>query len=123
MNRKRLILLLGVFAIAFILWNPFRKKVVIHYAPDYYQRPGFGGEFYIKLSEDGTYHYYEGLLSSYIGIGKWTLEDDILTIYDADRIYRFRIKEDCLVYLKDQSAEFIYEHLNDGAEFTLKKDS
>ena len=33
-----------------------------------YEKEGFGGNFTIQLKEDGTFTYYEGGLSSYIGI-------------------------------------------------------
>ena len=41
---------------------------------------GFGGDFTITLREDGTYEYYEGFLSSYIGTGTWTVEDGMLIL-------------------------------------------
>lgn len=34
-----------------------------------YEKDGMGGDFSIYIYEDGTFTYYEGMLSSYIGIG------------------------------------------------------
>ena len=34
-----------------------------------WEKEGFGGDFTITLNADGTYQYYEGYLSSYIGFG------------------------------------------------------
>lgn len=47
-----------------------------------YEKDGFGGSFTIHIKDDGTFVYNEGLLSSYIGIGKWTLDEDILLLSD-----------------------------------------
>lgn len=47
-----------------------------------YEKDGVGGSFTIRLEEDGTFTYYEGSLSSYIGVGTWTLEGNTLCITD-----------------------------------------
>ena len=39
-----------------------------------WEHDGFGGDFTITLYADGTFSYYEGMLSSYIGAGTWTEE-------------------------------------------------
>ena len=45
-----------------------------------WDKPGFGGDFTITLNADGTYSYYAGYLSSYIGVGTWKSENGVLTI-------------------------------------------
>ena len=49
-----------------------------------YEKDGFGGDFIININEDGTFSYYEGALSSYIGMGKWTLEGNTLCLADDE---------------------------------------
>ena len=38
----------------------------------------FGGSFSIQINADGTFDYYEGNLSNYIGVGEWELDGDTL---------------------------------------------
>ena len=45
-----------------------------------WEKEGAGGDFTITLNEDGTYEYYVGFLSSYIGSGNWTVEGSELTM-------------------------------------------
>ncbi len=47
-----------------------------------YEKDGVGGPFTIQLEEDGTFTFHEGSLSSYIGVGTWTLEGNTLCITD-----------------------------------------
>lgn len=95
-----------------------------------YEGGGFGGDFNITLNEDGTYSYYEGMLSSFIGFGTWTVKDSVLTLrdnaYDAAAVggnyrqwsTRFRVTEDGdLSWIEDDSGKFMYVHLRDGAMF------
>lgn len=35
------------------------------------EKEGVGGSFTIHINDDGTFSYYEGLLSNYLGIGVW----------------------------------------------------
>ena len=44
------------------------------------EKGGFGTDFFITLNEDGSLHYYEGALSSHIGIGTWDVEKGILIL-------------------------------------------
>lgn len=93
-----------------------------------YEKPGFGSDFFIKVNCDGTYTYSEGSLSSYFGIGTWTLEDDILSLTDnpttSMAFYNeFRVEEDALVWLSENSTGFLYRGhvpLADGARFLYR---
>ena len=73
---------------------------------------GFGGDFTITLYKDGTFKYYEGNLSSYYGIGSWTLEEGILTLKDdhqnVEFLNRFRMDEDGLTWIAAGSTGFTY---------------
>ena len=81
---------------------------------------GFGGDFTITLREDGSYEYYEGFLSSYIGMGTWTVEDGVLILTEQggyDFVYRFTVQDGALVYRAVGSSAFIYVKAADGDLF------
>lgn len=88
-----------------------------------YQGDGFGSDFTLTLRDDGTFQYYEGMLSSYIGIGRWELEGSTLVITDDEELCGkarrnvFEMTDDGLMWKADGSENFIYVQLNDGAEF------
>ena len=85
-----------------------------------WEKDGFGGDFTISLFEDGTYRYYEGYLSSYIGFGNWTLKDGVLTLTETggyDFVFRIAVKDGALVYLADGSSRFLYTDVQDGDRF------
>lgn len=84
-----------------------------------YEGEGFGGEFSIQIKEDGSFSYYEGMLSSYIGIGTWAQKNNILILKDEsyDIINHFIIDEDSLRFVEENSSNFIYVQLKDGAVF------
>lgn len=75
--------------------------------------------FYIILDmENGLFQYYETPISSYIGFGKYRLDGDILTIED-NRVNRFRLEDERLVWLAEGSDNFTFVKLTDGATFRL----
>ena len=81
---------------------------------------GFGGDFTITLREDGSYEYYEGYLSSYIGMGTWTVEDGMLILTEQggyDFVYRFTVQDGALVYRTAGSSAFIYVKAAEGDRF------
>lgn len=87
-----------------------------------YEKEGFVGEFTIQIQEDGTFRYYEGGLSSHIGVGSWTVDKDILVLTeDEDTGYpgvnRFAVKDGDLVFLSEGSDNFIYVKVADGDHF------
>ena len=97
-----------------------------------YEKDGCGGYFTIKLFEDGTFQYYEGILSSYIGMGTWTLDENILCLKDQEmhrfsedlttmepyiRTNCFKVEKDCLVWLAENSDNFLYVDVVDGDRF------
>lgn len=90
-----------------------------------YEKEGFGGEFTIQINDDGTFIYYEGALSSYIGIGSWVLDDDILVLSEGDGdafVNRFKVDGSDLVFLSEGSSNFMYVKVVDGERFTGTSD-
>lgn len=93
-----------------------------------YEKGGFGGPFTIQIFEDGTFQYYEGMLSSYIGLGTWSVEDGILTLKEPafSFVNRFRIGENELIFLAEGSTNFMYLTVEEGDRFfgeTLKNNA
>lgn len=84
-----------------------------------YEKEGAGGEFAIQINGDGTFSYSEGLYSSYIGAGSWSLDEDILVLSDDEEagyplVNRFKVQEDGLVFLSEDSSNFLYVDVADG---------
>ena len=88
-----------------------------------YEKEGFGGgDFAITINEDGTFNYYEGMFSSYIGTGEWKMEDSILTLYDDDYMgfpleNYFRFDGSDLIFIESDSTNFSYVEVKDGEMF------
>ena len=87
-----------------------------------YEGEGFGGSFTITLFNDGTFSYYEGMLSSYIGIGTWTQNADTITLTEDKQVcygrtYQFRLDDGDLVWLGQNPHNFIYVKVRDGERF------
>ena len=101
-----------------------------------YEKEGCGGSFTISLYADGTFQYYEGMLSSYIGFGTWTLDEgNVLTLKDQkmarlqpdgtwgryNRINCFKVEKDRLVWMAEQSDNFLYVDVMDGEAFLVEE--
>ena len=87
-----------------------------------YEKEGFGGDFCIYINEDGTFTYYEGMLSSYFGIGTWDVKKSVLTLTDDDEmgfalVNHFRINGDKLIFIEEDSDNFLYVNVKDGESF------
>lgn len=88
-----------------------------------------GKDFYtptLTLSEDRRFGFFYDVLSSYLSIGSYTIEDDILLAVTDDGLYHFsfRIKDDdTLVFMVADSSQIKIRdqrfgiELGDGAEF------
>lgn len=90
-----------------------------------YEKEGVGGEFAIQLYIDGTFSYSEGMLSSHIGMGKWTLEEGVLTLTDSGvsgRVNHFYVIGNDLIYLSEGSTNFLYVNVADGEKFSVKQE-
>ena len=85
-----------------------------------YEKDGFGGYFTITLNSDGTFQYYEGLLSSYIGNGSWELEGNTLTLSDdRNAINYFTVENGKLVFQEKDSSNFLYVTVSDRENFLV----
>ena len=82
--------------------------------------------FTVTLDEStGQFLYYETPISSYIGMGRYETDGDILTIRDlgmgTERVNRFRADGETLVWIAEGSDNFSFIKLTDGATFSLEK--
>ena len=93
-----------------------------------YEKSGVLGNFTISLFEDGTFHYTEGMASSYLATGKWTEKGNILTLTDDENlgyklVNRFRKDGDTLYFIAEGASNFLYVTVQDGERFTYTFDT
>ena len=90
-----------------------------------YEKEGVGGDCNIKFNEDGTFLFSPGYLSSYLGGGTWkisgkrvilTQENDGLS---GKRINCFRIAGNDLIYIEEDSDNFLGITVKNGEKFSL----
>lgn len=92
------VLLCAVLALCFLLLprNAQLKPLPCTYQ---FETEDFGETASVTLSEDGTFTLSPSPLSSYIGIGRYTVEGNRLTLtVDANEIYVFTVRKDTLVF-------------------------
>ena len=129
MRRKSLILSITAILMSVLLLQGCNAGSYINVAGKTYTyeyEPESGLEFdrfRISLNSDGTYTYFERIYSSYLGIGNWSVNGDVLTLTDDDEIgyplkNSFRIDGNDLIFLEDGSTNFIYVKVGDGERFT-----
>lgn len=85
-----------------------------------WEKGGFPSDFSITLNPDGTYTYYEGVLSSYIGMGNWSVKNGIITLKEStgyDFVFHFYLHDGDLVFMAEDSSQFIYVKAEDGDRF------
>ena len=88
-----------------------------------YEGEGAGGDFTITIARNGSYTFYEGPLSSYIGSGAWYMANSRMELYeDGEKGYwmhfTFIPVEDALVFTQDEySDNFLYVQVPDGGRF------
>ena len=87
-----------------------------------YEGEGILGSFTITLYEDKTFTYYEGMASSYMGMGTWSQEGDFITLTDDKQggyglINHFILDGNDLVFIEEDSTNFIYVKVKNGDEF------
>ena len=87
-----------------------------------YEKEGVGSDFTITFYADGTYKYYEGVLSSYIGAGTWKVTDDtvIMTEGVSKKVNYLKIKGSDLIFIAEGSDNFYYITVKDGEKFSVK---
>ncbi|MBR2571618.1 MAG: hypothetical protein IKE30_05765 [Clostridia bacterium] len=91
-----------------------------------YEGEGFGGDFCITLNADGTCTFYEGPLSSCMGMGTWDTAYGAVYMREDDagsgRSFMFGVGEDSLIWLAQGSDAFPCVSLPDAARFVRLKE-
>jgi len=87
-----------------------------------YEGKDIMGSFTITLYDDGTFTYYEGVVSSYIGVGSWEQDGNIITLADnghggQGRINHFELDGNDLAFVEQDSDNFIYVKIKNGEKF------
>ena len=99
-----------------------------------YEKDGCGGDFTIEIKADGTFTYYEGLLSSHIGMGEWSYSDGTLTLLETSSrfnktyekmediilSYSFSVEKDTLIFVDKDTGNFRYVTVKDGEKFIVQ---
>ena len=85
-----------------------------------YEKEGFGGDFTIVLNADGTYTFYEGPLSSYMGGGTWRVRGGAVHMTERngfDLRFEFGVGDGALIYHEEGSDAFPYVEVSDADRF------
>ena len=90
-----------------------------------YENEGFYGDFVINIKNDGTFTYYEGMASSYFGIGEWKIDgntivlaNEVPTLNGTRTITNiFEIGNGQLTWKAEGSDNFTYVEVKDGEAF------
>ena len=82
-----------------------------------YEKEGFFGDFKIDIRNDGSFVYYEGMASSYIGVGTWAIEQNTITLTDELFTNIFEIEKGKLIWRAEGSDNFTYVEVKDGEAF------
>ena len=123
---RKICLMLLIVLLCMTIFTSCGPKEPIYTAEDVagkmytYEKEGFGGPFTISIFEDGSFQYYVGFLSSYIGMGRWSVEDGVLTLTDSTGLNFqncFKIGEGVLTFLAEDSTGVMYMNLRDGDRF------
>ncbi len=86
------------------------------------------GDFTISIYEDGTFQCYETPISSYLGVGHYSIEDDVVILKEDEAgctgdINYYKISDDGLHFIWDGSANYHFVPLEDGAWFRMDENS
>lgn len=86
------------------------------------------GDFTISIYDDGTFQCYETPISSYIGMGHYSIENGVVTLKEdlpgcTGDINYYQIEDGKLAFIYDGSANYHFVPLEDGALFVWTSDS
>ena len=107
----------------------FDEERIYYYSGNYYTGAGMDTDnmidFSIRFSPDGTYTWSETPISSFLGMGTYSIEGGVLTMTDnaefagTERVNMFLVAGDKLYYSFEGSDNFNIVKLSDGDEFIL----
>ena len=114
----------------------FEGSVVAETSVYYYEGNTFQGKvkcskdpqiinFFVELHPDGSFIWHDAMVSSFIGIGDYTIKDGILTLTNDlglcgnEDVFKFWIYDDRLEFILEGSDEFNWVEVKDGERFFL----
>ncbi|MEZ3470198.1 MAG: hypothetical protein K1W40_17900 [Schaedlerella sp.] len=85
------------------------------------------GDFTITIFDDGTFQCYETPISSYIGMGHYSIEKDVVTLKEdaagcTGDVNYYQIADENLLFISEESYNYHFVPLEDGASFTWTSD-
>lgn len=121
----KIILLAILCALTFVSCRENKKNVSDAEVKNTYSWTSSEGDMMhsasVTLLEDGTFEFDFSPLSSYIGRGDYTIQNDklILETSDGDFTYTFDMSDDSLIFDGTNSSDFTwYADFTNGAVFT-----
>ena len=121
----KIILLAILCALTFVSCRENKKNVSDAEVKNTYSWTSSEGDMmhsaFVTLLEDGTFEFNFSPLSSYIGRGDYTIQNDklILETSDGDFTYTFDMSDDSLIFDGTNSSDFTwYADFTNGAVFT-----
>ena len=116
--KKLLLIAATVLICTFIISSCNDKKISGTYT---FGEGAYSAE--VTLNEDGSFEFMFSPISSYLGIGNFTINGDTLTLKTSDGKYHyvFRITDEGIVFDADASSEILwFGEFVDGSLFELK---
>lgn len=115
----------ALFAAVLLLQGCSSDSTVAGKTYTYTVEPETGMEsdrFSIKLNTDGTFIYHECIFSSYLGVGNWSVNGDVLTLTEDNEYHprenSFKVDGDDIIFIENGSNNFMYIKVADGERFT-----
>jgi hypothetical protein len=99
-------------------WNVFEDVIGKTFI---YEGKGLQGDDFTITFDEYTFSYSEGIASSHLGFGTWSIEENMITLVENDPEMKnnFEINNNQLTWMEKESDNFIYVKLTDGAVFRL----
>ena len=95
--------------------------------PGIYTLQNGPGDFTITIYDDETFQYYETPVSSYIGMGHYSIEKNVITLKEDEAgctgdINCYQISDGNLLFIDNTSDNYRFVPLKDGALFLWTSD-
>ncbi len=115
------------------LWKRLEKKAEAHYQRGMVRTYGYWGDLNetvglthstIRLGDNGKFNFMISPLSSYIGIGTYTMDKEKLIMYTDDGLYTytFDVDGDNLIFNAAESSRMPVYNKGDGSKFEAVPD-
>ncbi len=121
MKHLRLLVVLLLLSVLFAACSSTPQVMDIREKTFACESGGFGSDFTIYFGDDGVFQYYEGGLSSHIGMGNYEVDGDTVILTEIMQgktcTFSFRIGAEDITFIKESSDRFMYLDISDGTRF------